>query len=160
MFVEIYSVANCPNLNLPYGTVSYKTNWSKHRREATYKCKDGFFPLCWFTSERLPIREMGWTAGSMPWWISVMNLWHFAVGHIYLPAATKLGQGNVFTGVCDSVHRGGLPQCMLGYHTPQTRHPPGPGTPPRPGTPRISHTTPPPKTRHPLGPDPPGADTS
>ena len=24
----------------------------------------------------------------------------------FLPAATKLGQGNVFTGVCDSVHRG------------------------------------------------------
>ena len=25
----------------------------------------------------------------------------------FLPAATKLGQGNVFTGVCDSVHGGG-----------------------------------------------------
>ena len=25
-----------------------------------------------------------------------------------LPAATKLGQGNVFTGVCDSVHGGGV----------------------------------------------------
>ena len=50
---------------------------------------------------------------------------------IYLPAATKLGQGNVFTGICDSVHRGGgLPQCMLGY-------PPGlPGPdPPRPDPP-------------------------
>ena len=32
-----------------------------------------------------------------------------------LPPATKLGQGYVFTRVCDSVHRGGLPQCMLGY---------------------------------------------
>ena len=46
----------------------------------------------------------------------------------YLPAATKLGQGNVFTGLCDSVHRGGgcLPQCMLGYHPPweQTHTPP------------------------------------
>ena len=42
-----------------------------------------------------------------------------------LPAATKLGQGNVFTGVCDSVRGGGcLPQCMLGYHTPQSRHTP------------------------------------
>ena len=32
----------------------------------------------------------------------------------------KLRQGNVFTGVCDSVHgRGGcLPQCMLGYTRP------------------------------------------
>ena len=39
----------------------------------------------------------------------------------------SLGQGNIFTPVCHSVHRGGLPQCMLGYH-----HPPGPGahTPP------------------------------
>ena len=47
-----------------------------------------------------------------------------------LPAATKLGQGNVFTGVCDSVHgRGCLPQCMLGYHTPGSRHPPGADTP-------------------------------
>ena len=27
--------------------------------------------------------------------------------NILLPPATKLGQGYVFTGVCDSVHRGG-----------------------------------------------------
>ena len=27
---------------------------------------------------------------------------------MFLPPATKLGQGNVFTGVCDSVNRGGL----------------------------------------------------
>ena len=49
-----------------------------------------------------------------------------------LPPTTKLGQGNIFTGICDSVHRGegGLPQCMLGYH-----HPPGLGTPLGPGTP-------------------------
>ena len=26
-----------------------------------------------------------------------------------LPPAMKLGQGYVFTGVCDSVHRGGMP---------------------------------------------------
>ena len=37
---------------------------------------------------------------------------------IFLPPATKLGQGYIFTGVCDSVHRGSLPQCMLGYHAP------------------------------------------
>ena len=47
----------------------------------------------------------------------------------FLLPATKLGQGNVFTGVCDSVHRGGrcLPQCMLAYHHhhhPGSRHPP------------------------------------
>ena len=41
------------------------------------------------------------------------------------------GQGNVFTGVCDSVNRWGLPQCMLGYPPPEgdpprkERHPPG-----------------------------------
>ena len=28
-------------------------------------------------------------------------------GWTLLPAATKLGQGNVFTGACDSVHGGG-----------------------------------------------------
>ena len=46
----------------------------------------------------------------------------------YLPPATKLGQGNIFTGVCDSVHGGGLPQCMLEYppgkETPLTRQTP------------------------------------
>ena len=62
------------------------------------------------------------------------------LGHILLPPATKLGQGYVFTGVCDSVHRGGLPQCMLGYppeQTPlQSRHPPEADTPlPREQTP-------------------------
>ena len=36
----------------------------------------------------------------------------------FLPPATKLGQGYVFTRVCDSVHWGGLPQCMLGYTPP------------------------------------------
>ena len=76
-----------------------------------------------------------------------------------LPTAMKLGQGNIFTGVCLSTgemgegclpqcmlgctprtrqtppdHRGVgercLPQCMLGY-TPRTRQtPPGPGRPP------------------------------
>ena len=94
---------------------------------------------------------------------------------IWLPPATKLGQGYVFTGVCDSVHRGGVPDQVHppGPGTPpQTRytppdqvhppwdhplvHPPGPGTPPRdqePGTP--------PQTRYtPLGPGtpPPGAE--
>ena len=66
--------------------------------------------------------------------------WHLVMSKsfsYYRPAA-KLRQGNVFTGVCDSVHTGGVP------HTPRTRytpldqtHPPrtrytplGPGTPP------------------------------
>ena len=45
-----------------------------------------------------------------------------------LPSATKLRQGYVFTRVCDSVKRGRLPHCMLGY-TPlsdQKQTPPGP----------------------------------
>ena len=81
----------------------------------------------------------------------------------FLPPATKLGQGNIFTGVCDSVHRGcGVPQCMLGYHNPPgTRHPPGPGRYPwdqagtlpwdQVGTPWTRQT--PPRTRQapPLG---------
>ena len=70
-----------------------------------------------------------------------------------LPPATKLGQGYIFTAVCESVHRGGLPQCMLGYHIPQeqtsphppqSRPPPRPGTHlPRPGTPHPGADTPP-----------------
>ena len=58
----------------------------------------------------------------------------------YLPPATKLGQGYVFTGVCDSVHRGEY----LTRYTPL-----GPGTPPRPGTQPQDQAHPPP------GPGPP-----
>ena len=58
----------------------------------------------------------------------------------------SLEQGNIFTPVCHSVHRGGLPPCMLGYH------PPGPCTP-------LDHTplglcTP--RDHAPSGPCPPG----
>ena len=36
----------------------------------------------------------------------------------YLPAATKLRQGNVFTPVCHSVHRGiSVPACTTGHMT-------------------------------------------
>ena len=67
-----------------------------------------------------------------------------------LPSATKLGQGYVFTHVCDSVHRGGLPHCMLGYppraDTPWDQVPPGADSPP-------------PQSRHPSQDQaPPGAD--
>ena len=74
---------------------------------------------------------------------------------LLLRPATKLGQGYVFTGVCDSVNRRGcLPQCMLGYTPSWSRHPPGADTP--------EHT--PPRSRHPLEQtpqtrDPPGANT-
>ena len=40
-----------------------------------------------------------------------------------LPPAMKLGQGYIFTGVYDSVHRGDLPQCVLGYHPPEAGTP-------------------------------------
>ena len=45
-----------------------------------------------------------------------------------LPPATKLGQGYVFTRVCDSVHMGvslagGLPHGMLAYPPLARRHP-------------------------------------
>ena len=55
-------------------------------------------------------------------------------------ACNEVGQGYIFTGVCDSVHGGGggegLPQSMLGYHpllarqTPQQGNPPWQGRPP------------------------------
>ena len=52
---------------------------------------------------------------------------------IFLPAATKLGQGNVFTGVCDSVNRGGrvsasvhagMPDPLLDQAPPEQSRPP------------------------------------
>ena len=55
---------------------------------------------------------------------------------VFLPAATKLHQGNIFTCVCYSVHRGDLCHCMLGYTTPPRADPPGSRHPPlRTGTP-------------------------
>ena len=56
------------------------------------------------------------------------------------------GQGNIFTGVCLSTGGGGgLPQCMLGCHTPPDGEPPlGWRTPPGWRTPaprnRLQHT--------------------
>ena len=94
------------------------------------------------------------------WYTSYWN----AILYYYRPQRS-CGQGNVFTRVCHSVHRGVgcLPQCMLGYH-PQSRHPPGADTPlsrhpsswsrppweqtpPRSRhSPRSRHTTPPEQT--------------
>ena len=61
-----------------------------------------------------------------------------------LPPATKLGQGYVFTGVCDSVNRG----------EGGTSHPPGPGS--RHPPPLGADT---PRSRHPPEQTPPRADT-
>ena len=75
---------------------------------------------------------------------------HSDVTFRYLPPAMKLGQGYVFTGICDSVNSGRcLPQYMLGYHNP-----PGADTHPREQThpPRAD----PPWSRH----HPPRADTT
>ena len=57
---------------------------------------------------------------------------------LFLP---KLGQGNIFTSVCQEFcSQGGLPQCMLGYHHPPTDKaaPPGPTPPPGPDPPERS----------------------
>ena len=69
-----------------------------------------------------------------------------------LPPATKLGQGYVFTGVCDSVHSGRSASVHAGI-PPRSRHPPGADTPmgadlaPPEQTPHgIRH---PPRSRHP-----------
>ena len=58
--------------------------------------------------------------------------------NLYLLPATKLGQGYVFTRVCDSVHMGRwcLPQCMLGYTPWEQTPPPQKQTPPKSRPPR------------------------
>ena len=82
-----------------------------------------------------------------------------------LKPTTKLGQGYIFTGVCDSVHGGGggLPQCMLGYHPNQQGGspwqgdpPPGKADPPGKETPSLARQTHYPARRlHPRQGDPP-----
>ena len=74
---------------------------------------------------------------------------------VLLPAATKLGQGNVFTGVCVSVPPGQTPPSPKSRHPlgadPQGRHPQE-QTPPGADTPRGRHPqdqTHTPRTRHP-----------
>ena len=67
----------------------------------------------------------------------------------YLLPATKLGQGNVFTGICDSVNRGGSASVHAGIP-----HPPQEQTPPR-GRHPLGADAPPPKSRPPLEADPP-----
>ena len=79
-----------------------------------------------------------------------------------LPPATKLGQGYVFTAVCDSVHRGeyltrytlpgpGTPSPPDQVHPTDQVHPP-----PRPGTPRDQVQ--PPDQVYPPGPGTPSRD--
>ena len=60
---------------------------------------------------------------------------------LLLPPATKLGQGYVFTGVCDSVHGGGS---TWPGTPPRPGTPPGPGTPPQDQVPPRDQVHPPP----------------
>ena len=61
-----------------------------------------------------------------------------------LPLATKLGQGYVFTGVCDSVNRGGTshPPSRSRHTPPPEQTPPGADTPPEQTPPRSRHPPP------------------
>ena len=71
-----------------------------------------------------------------------------ALSDALLPPATKLGQGYVFTGVCDSVHKGGV---SASVHTGIPHHP-GSRHHPRADPPGSRHPleqTPPPGSRHP-----------
>ena len=63
--------------------------------------------------------------------------------HFYRPQRS-CGQGNVFTGVCDSVHRGRVSASVhVGIpHSPGSRHPPLEQTPPWEQTPPQSRHTP------------------
>ena len=90
------------------------------------------------------------------------------MSEVFLPAATKLGQGNVFTGVCDSVHRGGEGVCLSACWdaTPREQTPqeqtPLPISPPPTGSRHLPWSRPPweeipPRSRHP---PPPEADAS
>ena len=56
----------------------------------------------------------------------------FVIRNFILTSATKLRRLCFYT--CLSVHRGGLPQCILGYHLlPQEQAPPTPGSRQPPG---------------------------
>ena len=98
-----------------------------------------------------------------------LSLFSCHIKSFFLPAATKLGQGNIFTGVCLSTGgawggwgEGCLPQCMLGYplleQTPPQEQtlplPPLEQTPPEqtpPGSRPPQEQTPPPGADHPPG---------
>ena len=77
-----------------------------------------------------------------------------------LPPATKLGQGYIFTGICDSVNRGAV--CSEGYSIPACTEAPRPDTPLGVDTPHWSRHPPEqtsPWSRHPQEQTSPKADT-
>ena len=90
--------------------------------------------------------------------------------HWLLPASAKLGQGNIFTSVCQEFCTQGGPASMHAEMQPPGPDPPG-SRPPWSRPPREQTPPPPgadnppgadtPQNRHPPGPEtPPGADTS
>ena len=74
----------------------------------------------------------------------------FLTSSVYYRPKRSFGQGNIFTPVCHSVHRGGSGK----------ENPPRPDTPPSMETPPLPWRTPrhgePPRDQTPPGPDPPG----
>ena len=64
--------------------------------------------------------------------IAGTTLFYRYILRIFTAHKRSLGQGNIFSSVCQEFcsQGGGLPQCMLGYHPPwkqapsQSRHPP------------------------------------
>ena len=80
-----------------------------------------------------------------------------------LPAATKLGQGNIFTGVCLSTEGGGVSASVHAGIYPPDQTPPHPEQAPSPPDQTPPKQTPPdqtpPGSRHPPDQTPPGADT-
>ena len=109
------------------------------------------------------LHDLRWGGGrGVIWCRYLVSNWSIWVNWSFLPAATKLGQGNVFTGICDSVHRGGgglsasvhagIPH-PLGADTPwEQTHTPQEQTLPWEQTTSGADT--PPEQTH-----PPGADT-
>ena len=84
--------------------------------------------------------------------LSVILLWLLFHSTNYRPQRS-CGQGYVFTRVCDSVHRGCLPQCILRY-PPRKEAPAQEGSPPgrwhpRKEAPPQEGNTPPPRRKHP-----------
>ena len=64
------------------------------------KMGDDDCPTDVFFTDCIPVPPSKYRPVSVTLTVSVFR------GRGLLPPATKLGQGNVFTGVCDSVHRG------------------------------------------------------
>ena len=106
-------------------------NHSVHRRGCVYPS----MPLCADT----PLPSACWNT-PLPRW-PLLRMVCIILECILVTVRDEVAKVMFYT--CLSIHREGLPQCMLGYQalpTPRSRHPPPAGTP-RPGTPRQSRHT-------------------